>query len=138
MNNPNSKAPNFGVNEYWYDALDAPAATQMKYLKQLMLNHSFLDRVPDQTLIAGENGEKYDYVIATRGNDYAMAYTYNGRHFDINMGKITGDEVKASWFNPRDGQSTAIDTYPNEGTVTFDPPGEKEDGNDWVLVLESV
>lgn len=138
MHKPDAKDPSFGVKEYWYDALDALAATQMKHLKQLMLSRPFLDRVPDQSLIAGDAGEKYDYVIATRGGSYAMAYTYNGRDFAINMGKITGEKVKASWFNPRNGQTEEIGAYPNEGVVEFDPPGEVKDGNDWVLVLDAV
>lgn len=136
MNNPNAKEPNFGVQYNWWEALDAPAALQMKYLKQLMLSRSFLDRVPDQSLIAGDAGEKYDFVIATRGENYALAYTYNGRNFDINMGKIKGEEVKASWFNPRNGESEVIGIFPNTGTQSFDPPGAVEDGNDWVLVLD--
>lgn len=138
MHNPDSKDPNFGVKENWWDALDAPGAIQMKYLKQLMLSRSFLDRVPDQSLIAGDAGEKYDYVIATRGIDYAMAYTYNGRRFAVNMGKIKGEQAKASWFNPRNGRTEAIGTFPNQGIVEFDPPGEVEDGNDWVLILDGV
>lgn len=138
MHHPKSKAPNFGVEKYWWEALDAPAATQMKYLKQLMLSHAFLDLVPDQSLIAGEQGEQYDFVIGARGKDYALIYTYNGRSFELNMGKIEGEKVKASWFNPRDGQTTEIEAYPNQGVAEFDPPGEPEDGNDWVLVLKAM
>ena len=26
----------------------------------------------------------------------------------------------------------------NKGTQSFDPPGEVQDGNDWVLVLDSI
>ena len=67
-----------------------------------------------------------------------MAYTYNGRRFDVNMGKIKGEQAKASWFNPRNGRTEAIGTFPNQGIVEFDPPGEVEDGNDWVLILDGV
>ncbi len=54
------------------------------------------------------------------------------------MGKIKGTKVKASWFNPRDGQSTSLAEYENQETQTFDPPGEKTEGNDCVLILEST
>ncbi|PHN02439.1 glycoside hydrolase family 140 protein [Flavilitoribacter nigricans] len=137
MHHPGAKAPNFGVEMNWWDALDAPAALQMKYLKELILSRSYLDRVPDQSIIAGEAGEKYDYVIATRGDHYALAYTYNGRTFEVDLAKLGRGEIKASWFNPRDGQAEVIDSYPGEGIVAFDPPGGVADGNDWVLVLDA-
>ena len=51
----------------------------MKYLKNLMLTFPFFERVPDQSVIAGTNGERYDRAIATRGNDYLLVYNYSGR-----------------------------------------------------------
>jgi hypothetical protein len=128
----------YGVREYWDEAIQAPGAGQMNYLKDLMLSHSFFDRIPDQSLIAGEPGEKYDRLLATRGSDYAMVYTYTGRDMNIVMGKITGSKVSASWFNPRNGKLSSLGEYENSGVASFDPPGEEADGNDWVLVLESL
>ncbi len=55
----------------------------------------------------------------------------------LNMGKIKGDKVKASWYNPRNGKLKTIGTFNNKGVQEFNPPGEKMDGNDWVLVLTS-
>jgi len=103
-----------------------------------MLSRPFLERVPDQSLIAGENGTKYERLIATRGNDYAMIYTYTGKIIPVQMGKIAGEKVKASWFKPADGTITEIGEFANSGTQEFDPPGEPANGNDWVLVLDSV
>ena len=54
------------------------------------------------------------------------------------MGIITGNEVEAGWFNPRSGESTTIGKFENSGIKTFDPPGDVADGNDWVLILDSV
>jgi hypothetical protein len=54
------------------------------------------------------------------------------------MGKISGAKVKASWYSPKDGSKRAIGTYANKGVVNFNPPGQPAEGNDWVLVLESV
>jgi len=138
MHKPGDKNPSYGVREYWTEAINAPGASQMKHLKNLMLSNPFFERVPDQSLIAGNQGEKYDYLIATRGKDYAMVYTYKGSELEISMGKVTGEEVEASWFNPRSGEFNSIGIFENNGIKKFDPPGEKEDGNDWVLVLESI
>jgi hypothetical protein len=101
-------------------------------------SRGYFDRIPDQTLIAGQNGEKYERLMATRGDDYAMVYTCNGRNINLNMGKIPGGHVKASWFNPRDGKITLIGAVTNKGTHLFDPPAEAANGNDWVLILDKI
>ncbi|WP_167607200.1 glycoside hydrolase family 140 protein [Maribellus sediminis] len=135
---PSDETPAYGAREYWTEAIDMPGAGQMQYLKTLMLSKPYFERVPDQSLIAGVQGEKYDYLAATRGENYAMIYTYNGRNLDIAMGKIAGERVNAWWFNPRNGELTTIGSFENTGEHLFDPPGEVVDGNDWVLVLNSV
>jgi hypothetical protein len=132
------KDPAYGPNDEWNIALNAEGAKQMIHLKNLILSRSYFDRIPDQSVIAGTNGEKYDHLVATRGNDYVMVYTYRGADLDINMGKITASKVKASWYDPRNGKSTTIGDFDNKGVHHFDPPGEKKDGNDWVLILDKI
>jgi hypothetical protein len=126
----------YGNKVVWNEAINAPGASQMMYIKKLILMFPFFDRVPDQSLIANQ-GEKYDFLAATRGKDYALIYTYNGRKIMVNMGKITGDIVNAYWYNPRDGKRTTIGTISNTGIQEFHPPGEIKEGNDWVLILSS-
>jgi hypothetical protein len=126
----------YGVKETWDTALNAPGASQMRYLKQLMFSRSYSDRIPAQDLISGSQGEKYDYLAATKGRDYALIYTCNGNLMNIDLGKTNLNRIKASWYNPRDGKYTEIGTFKAEGTKTFDPPGDKSTGNDWVLVLD--
>lgn len=138
MYQPGDEKPAYGAREYWSEALDAPGAQQMKHMKSLLLSKPFFNRIPDQSLIASGQGEKYDYQIATRGNDYGFVYTYNGRKIQVAMGKIAGTKVIASWFNPRDGKYLPIGEFENKGSQSFNPPGEIRDGNDWVLVLESM
>ncbi len=138
MNKPGNPSPSYGVREYWNKAIDAPGAGQMQYLKKLILSKPFFERIPDQSIIAGENGEKYNYQVATRGENYVLVYTYNGREMNIQMGIISGEMAEASWYNPRNGESTIIGKIENSGIKNFDPPGEVDDGNDWVLVLDSA
>lgn len=135
---PGDKNINFGPKTPWEPALLAKGAEQMKYLKKLMLSKPFFERVPDSTLIAGDLGVRYERLLATRGQNYAFVYTYTGRNIPIAMGKIKGTKVKASWYDPRNGQYINIGSYLNKGIKAFDPPAEKKDGNDWVLVLESI
>lgn len=136
MNRSIDQRGSFGVKGYWQDSIHAQGAGQMKYIKKLMLSRSYYDRVPDQSLIAGPAGGKYGHLVATRGKDYAFIYTYTGRNISVNMGHITGKSVKVSWYSPRDGSSKEIGTYANKGVMVFDPPGEPQHGNDWVLIID--
>jgi hypothetical protein len=135
---PGDKNPAYGAKKYWTEAINDPGAGQMQFLKKLMLSRPFLERVPDQSLISGENGLKYDFLIATRGKNYAYIYTCNGRNIPVAMGKISGKKVKASWYDPRTGKTQFIGSFANNGTHKFDPPGEVVDGNDWVLIIDSI
>lgn len=128
--------PAYGNKVFWYDAINDPGAGQMKYIKKLMLEFPFTEGVSDASLIANQ-GEKYDYLPAIKGKNYALIYTYNGRKIEVNLGKISGTKVLATWYNPRNGQKTKIGIIDNKGTKEFQPSGKKEDGNDWVLILTS-
>ena len=125
----------YGARDFWDDAINDPGAAQMMHLKNLMLARPYFERVPDQSLIASGQGIKYDRLIATRGKSYAYVYTYTGRNMTIALGKIDGSLVHASWYDPRTGQYKQIGDFENKGVKEFDPPGEPENGNDWVLVL---
>jgi hypothetical protein len=138
MRRMGEKGGAYGARDYWFDAINDPGASQMVHLKTLMLSRPYFDRVPDQSLIAGIQGSKYDYLLATRGENYAFIYTYNGKTINVNMGKIKGTKVKASWFSPRDGSTKEIGSFDNKGVLSFDAPGEQENGNDWVLLLDSM
>ena len=132
------KESSYGVKDNWDEALNAPGASQMKYLKQIMLSRPYFERIPAQDLIAGRPGERYDYLAATKGKDYAFIYTCNGSTMNINLDKMQLNRIRASWYNPRNGLFTKIDDYDAKGIKTFDPPGGKSDGNDWVLILDNI
>jgi hypothetical protein len=76
--------------------------------------------------------------LALRGDRFALIYTPTGRGLDIRFGKLPGEKLRAAWFDPRTGETTALDEYPNHGPHAFDPPGDESSGNDWVLVLEAI
>ena len=138
FNKQGNPEPAYGVKEYWQEAMDAPGASQMIYLKNLILSKPYFERAPAQELLAVTNGEKYDYIAVTKGKDYVFAYTYTGRTISINTGSLRWRYCRASWFDTRNGSYTASEKVTPGGTLDFDPPGEEEPGNDWVLVLEGV
>lgn len=121
---------------YWNEAIHRPGSTQMQYLRWLMESRPFLSRVPDQSLVVDELTGA-DHIAATRGDGYAFIYSAEGRPFTVNLGKISGSQVKAWWYNPRDGAAIPIDTFANQGTRDFVCPSIGF-GSDWVLVLDDA
>lgn len=138
MHKPTDPHSAYGSKGYWFQSINDPGANQMQYLKKLMLSRPYFERVPDQSLIAAGQGEKYDRLLATRGKNYAFVYNYNGREMQINASKLPGNKIKASWYNPRNGEIAVIGLFKKTDHLKFNPPGEKKNGNDWVLILDAV
>ncbi|MBM3887571.1 MAG: DUF4038 domain-containing protein [Verrucomicrobia bacterium] len=123
----------------WQEAIHLPGANQMRHARALMESRPFLTRIPDQSVIAGDAGTGADHLQATRDaqGSYAMVYSPSGKPFKVRMDKIAGAKVKASWFNPRNGEASAIGDFTNTGEREFTPPTSGEN-NDWVLVLDDA
>ena len=129
----------------WTQAVDEPGAGQMLYARRLLESRPFLTRIPDDSIIVPSAvttsipGAGTRRFAATRDSEgtYAMVYAPIGRSFSVRMDKITGPKVKAWWFNPRNGQATAIGDFDNTGTREFSPPDPGEP-TDWVLVLDDA
>jgi len=145
----------------WESSLDDPGTIDMQYLLKLMTslsNDQFLDRIPDQSLIDGDEGGvdgpegvRSNRLQATRGGkgDYAMIYSANGRNIRVKMNRLSASLMNAFWFNPRNGKWRIknrdftdcrpfvknIPSGPTAPIREFDPPGKVADGNDWVLIL---
>jgi hypothetical protein len=136
MYSPTREAVN-GPHVYWQQALDLPGAKQMKYVRQLMESRSFLDRVPDQSLIMENNLSAYERIQATRGNDYAFIYSAIGKPFTLNLGKISGSQVIGYWYSPKNGEVKDAGSFDNKGTKLMTPPTTGY-GQDWVLILDDV
>ena len=123
-----------GTVKSWYQALEDPGYNQMQYLTDLMLSFPYFERVPDQSIIVGKNGVKYDRLIATRGKDYMLIYNYNSNVMKIDLRKISGKKKLLWWFNPSDGAISFIGTADNK-IITVSPQIEKSDKvNDRVLI----
>ena len=123
-----------GTVKAWYQGLEDPGYNQMQYLSDLMLSFPFFERIPDQSIIVGKNGMKYDRLIATRGKDYLMVFNYNSNVMKIDLRKISGKKKLLWWFNPSDGAISFIGTADNT-IITMSPQIEKTDKiNDRVLI----
>lgn len=98
----------------WYQALRDPGFSQMKYVKHLMLAFPYFDRVPDQSIISGENGTRYNRLIATRGNDYLLVYNYTARDMNIDFRKISGKTKKVFWMDAATGKLLYVGEVSNK------------------------
>ena len=98
-----------------------------------MLSLPFLERVPDQSIIASANGERYDRVIATRGDDYLLVYNYSGRPMEIDLRKISGSEKRVWWYSPKSGELEYLGEFDSKVT-TFQHDSGYMSGNDQVLI----
>jgi hypothetical protein len=129
----------------WFEAIDQPGAAQMQHGRRLIESRPFLTRTPDDSIIVAADppssvpGAGLKRYVATRDStgSYAMVYVPTGRAFKVRMDKISGGKVKAWWFNPRNGEATAIGEFPNTGEREFIPATKGED-LDWVLVLDDA
>ena len=125
--------PAYGAKKYWYEALEDPGFGQMKYLKNLMTSLPFTDGMPDQSLIVGDPGNQHDRLIAFRGKDFALVYTYTGKEISIDLSNISGASKNIWWYNPSDGNLTFVETV-NGDKHTYTPEGGYRSGNDKVLI----
>jgi hypothetical protein len=130
------RTPINGPHFPWYVALDLPGAGQMKYLRRLIESRPMLDRVPDQGLISNAM-QAHDRIQVTRGKDYLFVYSTQGKPMDLNLGKISGKELTALWYNPRNGESKDGGRMANKGQHSFTPPSTGY-GEDWVLILDDA
>jgi len=131
------KRPINGPLLYWNEAIHRPGAAQMQHLRALIESRPVLARVPDQSLVV-DVLKGADTLTATRGDDYAFIYSAQGRKFAAQLGKISGAQVTAWWFNPRNGAAEKIGTFDNTGTREFVPHLHGGFGTDLVLVLDDA
>ena len=125
------------VRRSWRQALDLPGAAQVGHARALMLSRPFLDRVPDQSLIASAQAEGAYHMCATRAADgsYALIYLPYYNPVTIDLTRLSGETVAAHWYNPRNGTAHRIGSQPRTAQATFEPP---TGGPDWVLVLDDA
>ncbi|MBN1274966.1 DUF4038 domain-containing protein [Candidatus Woesearchaeota archaeon] len=125
-----------GDEEAWMTSLQAAGANDMRHLRNLMESRPFLERVPDQAIIASSTGTGDDHAQATRASDgsYLMVYYGSPRSLSIDLDKLSGTQAKAWWYDPRTGQAADAGTHTSSGEKYFTPPSSS--GPDWVLVID--
>jgi Tol biopolymer transport system component len=123
----------------WRKALQLPGAKQMHYARALLESRPVLTRIPDQSLVTSDVGKGTDHIQATRGEDgsYAFIYSASGKTFTVDLDKLSGQEVRATWYDPRNGEAKVLGVFARGGKRTFTPPSNGM-GQDWVLILDDA
>jgi len=120
-------------NKLWSSAINDPGAGQMIHVANLLVSRP-VHRVPDESIISGGIGSGASEMRATRGTNYAFVYFPQSMTKTIVLGKISGSQVRLTWYNTSTGGSSVLGTYNNSGTVSVTPPSS----SDWVLVIDNV
>ena len=123
----------YGARIPWQDALEAPGFSQMKYLRQLMESFPYFERVPDDDIVSN-NVERYDRVAATKGDDYALIYTYANNPMVLDLTRISGKNKLAFWYDVTTGETVSAGKIKG-AMVTMQFAGPTGPGNDHVLIL---
>jgi len=124
----------------WQAAMDSPGSMSMVHLKALFTSRAWYSLVPDQdhTVVTAGHGDSrsLDYLTAARTEDggTVIAYLPTRRTVTIDMSKISGEQAKAWWFDPRIGKATSVGEFATRGPKEFTPPAD----DDWVLVLDDA
>jgi len=126
----------------WSLSLDLEAANQVKNLKSLMLSRPYFERIPDQSLIVGEQQDNETYVSVTRdkSGSYAFFYFPDGKKISIDLKNLAGKTFKITWFDPRTGIEfigNGGDPLPKGTNLPITPPSSGR-GNDWVMIIDSL
>ncbi|MBU1111070.1 DUF4038 domain-containing protein [Patescibacteria group bacterium] len=129
---------NYYFPDDWRDKLDAPGASDMSHLYNLINDSSrgFTLLEPDQSVITSSIGIDFERRVAMRASNGSFAYVYlpRGGSVTVDMTKISTGAVTAQWYNPRNGSYSSIGMYANSGTRSFSAASSGK-GNDYVLVL---
>jgi hypothetical protein len=109
----------------------------MQYARRLLESRPFLERIPDQSLLASNPGTGTNHIRATRASDgsYAFIYSAAGQPFTVDLGKLAGQSLAGHWYDPRTGIAQSLGSFPAGRACEFTPPTAGAD-NDWVLILD--
>ncbi|HEV7333833.1 MAG TPA: glycoside hydrolase family 140 protein [Flavisolibacter sp.] len=124
---------------HWKTALGHAGSYQVGLTRKVLEKRNWQRLVPDQSLILSENKEDAAYNVAavSQDGDFMMAYLPYGRKITLSTTKLKGSQLKAWWFNPRDGRTLPIAAFANSGSREFTPHSVGR-GSDWLLIIDDA
>ncbi|RYZ59115.1 MAG: DUF4038 domain-containing protein, partial [Chitinophagaceae bacterium] len=135
----NDRKPVSWARTHWKTALAHAGSRQVALARKILEQRAWQRLVPDQSVIVSENKEDATYNVSavSQDGDYMLVYLSYGNKITLNTKTIKGSQLKAWWFNPRDGSVQALPAFANTGLQTFVPHSVGR-GSDWLLVIEDA
>lgn len=127
------KAPELGGRGTWTEALDFPAAWQMRHVRHLIESRPRVEPADDLLSEVGSGAERIAAAIDDDGSTL-LVYTAAGREIEVDLLALRGKYAQPWWYDPRTGEATPLDEVVSDGPVRFTPP----DDHDWVLVVDDT
>ena len=129
-----TREPNDYYPYAWDEALTHPGAEQVAFVRKLRESRDYFSYRPDESLVE-QNNALLGHLSAGQGDGYAYIYSPQGLPFVAHLQQINAKHLKASWFDPRTGETTAFAVVPACADTQFVPPTSGKD-QDWVLILD--
>ena len=133
-------SPNWNVPKNWREVLELPGANSLKHLRTLLESRPWWKLMPDVNNVVAVEGRgafaTNDYAVTALANDgsFALSYLPTKRTLTIDLSKLSGAKVDASWFNPRTGETTSAGSITDKKRHDFEPPAD----GDWMLTLDDA
>ncbi len=133
-------SPNWNFPNNWREILELPGAISLRHLRSLLESRPWWKLLPDARNVVTVEGRgtfaTNDYAVTALANDgsFALSYLPTRRTLTIDLAKLSGERIVASWFNPRTGEATRLGEFTGKIRRDFDPPSN----GDWVLALDNA
>ncbi len=133
-------SPNWNFPKNWREVLELPGANSLKHFRALLESRPWWKLVPDVNNVVAVEGRgafaTNDYAVTALADDgsFSLSYLPSKRSLTLDLTKLSGGRVIASWFNPRTGETPRLGEFTDKRHHAFEPPGD----GDWVLVLEGM
>jgi hypothetical protein len=134
----------FNAGPDWYlfrnfRNMDTPCTRETQYWYRLFSSKPWQELQPDvdHAAITDGYGDRGDtnYVCAARTPDFrlVMAYLAKGGSVTVDLGRMPGEMVRVSWYDPTTGTARGESDMRADGTETLTAPSRQS----WVLSVES-
>lgn len=130
-------SPNWNMPTNWREVLELPGANSLQHLRTLLESLPWWKLVPDVKNVVAVDGRgpfaTNDYAVTALADNgaFSLSYLPSKRTLTVDLTKLSGERIAASWFNSRTGESNRIAELTDKKHQTFEPPSD----GDWVLVL---
>jgi hypothetical protein len=138
---PSEQPPWRDVDTYWKEAIQFPAAGQLRHWRALFTDYPWYKLVPNQddSLVTHGNCEGSPHIqgALSENGDFALVYLPDDMPVWVDLEQLDGKAVDAHWFDPVTGRYTFIQRYHEKAIARFywsQNPGEQ----DHILVLTAV